>query len=710
MIISADRLVKIGHWHYNIAENHLYWSKEIRQLHGIKRHPSLREGIHFIKKGEHRRRFRRHIKQALERGKPFNVEVKTVSEYGNEYWLRIWGAPQSENGKTISIYGGTQEITERKSRLDRLSRVATETQNAVIITDTDRRILWINRAFEKLTGYTSEEVTGRNPGDFLQGDESDEDVIQYMRKKLNNEEAFSSEIINYTKEGQPYWTKIDVSPIRNEDGEIVEFFSIQEEITQKKEAEQALKDEHDRLLFAQRVGKIGDWEYNPKSGEMRWSPMMYRIFGRPEKPGAPKLDSMSRYFPKDSEKLKSAFRRAVHEQVPFAFDTEINNENGNRKFLYIEGIPKTKINGNSQDQQVRGICQDITARKLARNRMVDREKQLRSTVNNIKGVLIRYQLLPSGEDRIIYVSEGAEKVFGLNRRELLRSPSAFWQLLHPDDIDEAQRTIKKSAEELSIWNHIFRIYTPEDGLKWIHGRGAPERLYDGTTQWDTLILDATDSVQRERMNDALLQEVHHRVKNNLAIIIALIQMELIDVDEDQLNRLPLERTATRIYSLSQVHEMLYGHGDLGSVNSDDYFKKLVNMVKDTIRLESEIDVKVETNGICLNVNELSPLGMLVNELLTNSMKGAVDKRDARSIEIRLEKEEDQYCLVYRDSGPGISKEQYENVETTGMKIIHILLDQLRADRELLDPPGFGLKITFKHIERGAHGVEFLSEL
>jgi two-component sensor histidine kinase len=134
------------------------------------------------------------------------------------------------------------------------------------------------------------------------------------------------------------------------------------------------------------------------------------------------------------------------------------------------------------------------------------------------------------------------------------------------------------------------------------------------------------------------------------------------------------------------------------------------MVKDTVRLESQIDVKVETNGICLNVNELSPLGMLVNELLTNSMKVAVDKRDAGNIEIRLEKEEDQYSLIYRDSGPGISKEQYENIETTGMKIIHILLDQLRADRELLGPPGFGLKITFKHIERGAHGVEFLSEL
>jgi PAS domain S-box-containing protein len=394
----------------------------------------------------------------------------------------------------------------------------------------------------------------------------------------------------------------------------------------------------------------------------------------------------------------------------FSADLRIVTEKGTEKSIYIEGTPKFSSEIDGKDRAYHGIVQDITARKRAETELSEKEKQLRSAINNIEGVLLRYQVLPNGEDRVIYVSDGTEELYGVKRDELLQSTSKVWNLIHPDDLARTQKSVEKSAQSLSMWDQKFRMITPEGELKWLHGRGAPEQLENGAVQWDTLILDVTESIRKEQMNEALVQEVHHRVKNNLAIIIALIQMELIDVDEDQLNSLPLERTATRIYSLSQVHEMLYGQGDLGSVNSDDYFKKLVNMVKDTVRLESQIDVKVETNGICLNVNELSPLGMLVNELLTNSMKVAVDKRDAGNIEIRLEKEEDQYSLIYRDSGPGISKEQYENIETTGMKIIHILLDQLRADRELLGPPGFGLKITFKHIERGAHGVEFLSEL
>ncbi|HTE12301.1 MAG TPA: PAS domain S-box protein [Chitinophagaceae bacterium] len=155
-----------------------------------------------------------------------------------------------EKGKAARMIGATQDITARKlaeARLfeseKKLSLIARQTANAIIITDAAGKIVWVNDAFTHITEYGSEEVIGRKPGSFLQGKESDPLVIAYLRQKIRNRQPFDCEIINYTKSGLTYWVHIQGQALFNDKGYCERFFAIQTDVTEKKLLENKLLQE-----------------------------------------------------------------------------------------------------------------------------------------------------------------------------------------------------------------------------------------------------------------------------------------------------------------------------------------------------------------------------------------------------------------------------------------------------------------------------------
>ena len=122
----------------------------------------------------------------------------------------------------------------------RLALIAQETDNIVIITDQGGRIEWVNPAFTRCSGYTFDEVVGRKPGDILQGPDTDPETVRCISDALRAGQRIRTEIVNYTKDGRPYWLDMQVQPIFNEQGQIQQFIAIESDITQRKLAEQAL--------------------------------------------------------------------------------------------------------------------------------------------------------------------------------------------------------------------------------------------------------------------------------------------------------------------------------------------------------------------------------------------------------------------------------------------------------------------------------------
>ncbi len=141
----------------------------------------------------------------------------------------------------FNLYG--QDITGRKhaeNELKKMALIARETGNSIILSDKTGKIEWVNDAFTQLTGYSFEEVKGLAPGDFLQGEETDQNTVALISEALKNEKAIEVDIINYSKSHKKYWIKVQIQPVFDSKGWLENFISIQKEITKEKEIEQVL--------------------------------------------------------------------------------------------------------------------------------------------------------------------------------------------------------------------------------------------------------------------------------------------------------------------------------------------------------------------------------------------------------------------------------------------------------------------------------------
>lgn len=138
------------------------------------------------------------------------------------------------------MIGATQDITDRRfaqiqllESEKKLALIARQTANAIIITDADDKITWVNSAFTRMTEYRGEEVIGREAGSFLQGKETDPLAVEYLRKQIRDKQPFNCEIINYSKSGRKHWLHVEGQPLLDEQGNPRQYFTIQTDITEK---------------------------------------------------------------------------------------------------------------------------------------------------------------------------------------------------------------------------------------------------------------------------------------------------------------------------------------------------------------------------------------------------------------------------------------------------------------------------------------------
>ncbi|RYZ21385.1 MAG: PAS domain S-box protein [Chitinophagaceae bacterium] len=144
------------------------------------------------------------------------------------------------DGRAIRMIGAMQDITPIKkaeAELRRLSLIATETVNGVVMTDSRGYITWVNKGFCDISGYAHEEAVGHKPSELLQGPETSARTIAYMRACIARQEAFDCEVLNYRRDGQPYWLHLRAQPVFNPKGELEHFFAIQTDVTHRRELE-----------------------------------------------------------------------------------------------------------------------------------------------------------------------------------------------------------------------------------------------------------------------------------------------------------------------------------------------------------------------------------------------------------------------------------------------------------------------------------------
>ncbi|MBL7892989.1 MAG: PAS domain-containing protein [Bacteroidia bacterium] len=159
---------------------------------------------------------------------------------------------RKKNNKLSSKLNDTMGIIEERLSLANkysktLAAVADKTFEAVIITDKNGIIEWVNTGFTNITGYSFLEVKGKKPGEVLQGPETDKATINRIREKLKEKKIFKEEILNYHKEGRKYWLSLSITPVLDADNNIEKFIAIESDITEQK---------NQRLILEQKLKEI----------------------------------------------------------------------------------------------------------------------------------------------------------------------------------------------------------------------------------------------------------------------------------------------------------------------------------------------------------------------------------------------------------------------------------------------------------------------
>ena len=198
--------------------------------------------------------------------------------------------------------------------------------------------------------------------------------------------------------------------------------------------------------------------------------------------------------------------------------------------------------------------------------------------------------------------------------------------------------------------------------------------------------------------EVLLREIHHRVKNNMQVITSLMALQARQVTDEQL-LFQFQSTQHRIQSMAMIHEMLYDTTDFSHVNYEQYINSLIPQLITSMKgLNSNISMHLSAPDIQLNIDTAIPLGLLINELVTNSLKYAFPNGDGGCISLEIKLGPGQYEMNIGDDGVGFAEDfDFKNSKSLGIRLAHNLIEQLEGSITRKNSKGTHYAITFKEI-------------
>lgn len=302
-----------------------------------------------------------------------------------------------------------------------------------------------------------------------------------------------------------------------------------------------------------------------------------------------------------------------------------------------------------------------------------------------------------------YVSPSTQQLLGYHPQELVGH--SLYELIHPDDREKVRQAIKKSSNATEELRVESRLKTAEGKYIWIETTGKPvvdEKGFRGFIYSGRDITEQKKSAEYIKKSleekEALLREIHHRVNNNLQVISSLLSLQSDNVRDPRDHELFVE-SQNRVRSMAMIHEKLYQSDKFNSINFRDYLKTLINrLIYDYSQDLGHIDLELDIENVELNIETSVPCGLIINELVSNSLKHAFPQGRNGKIIVKFHKIKDKYVLMVGDNGIGpLEKSVLESSKKLGFNLVKSLIKQLDASLEILESEGTLYRITFAEL-------------
>ena len=378
--------------------------------------------------------------------------------------------------------------------ISRLLSIASTTTNGVVITGADGGTEWVNDAFTRYAGYSLEEMTGRKPGHVLQGADTDPDTVKRIRESLAVGDGFRETLLNYAKDGTPYWIDITCSPLRDDNGSTNGFIAIQTDLTELKRVESQLRHERQRLSDILWGTRAGTWEWNVVTGERRFNERWAEIIGyRLAELEPTSIDTwLNATHPDDLARSNEALDRYFRGETP-AYECEVRMRHRDGHWVWV--LDRGRLVSRTDAGEplwMYGTHLDITGRREAQDQADEIRARLQKLMAKVPGFVYQYQQWPDGTYCFPYASDGVRSTYGLEPETVQSSPSSLFERIHEEDYPRILEGIEASFSRLSTWHDAYRIVLPSGRITWLEGQAEPEAMPDGSVLWHGYMRDVTE--------------------------------------------------------------------------------------------------------------------------------------------------------------------------------------------------------------------------
>ena len=394
-------------------------------------------------------------------------------------------------------------------------------------------------------------------------------------------------------------------------------------------------------------------------------------------------------FKNNMSKLVPAIQRALNERVEL-IERRRAEEELKTAYSQMEIRIDERTHELSETNQM--LLGEIAERKLVEDALLESENKNNSLLQAIPDLMF------------ILTGDGTFIDYKANNSDLLAIPSAeiigknISEIgLEDHDLKEALQKIKNALETDALESFEYHL-NDESDLKYYEARFKKLNDYEVLC----IVRDITEKRQaQDKINkslkekDVLLKEIHHRVKNNLQIVSSLLSLQSRYIKEPGSVEI-FKESQSRIKSMALIHEKLYQTGDLTRIDLAEYVNELVSDLFRSYSVNTYlVKYKIKSNSILLDINTAIPCGLIINELVTNSIKHAFPDNASGEISIEIKCDADDFILKVKDNGIGFPKElDLNDIKTLGLQLVTNLTNQLEGEIKLSREDGTCFQIKF----------------
>ncbi len=573
------------------------------------------------------------------------------------------------NRDVTDLKRAEREAARQRARTDRLAMVAAKTTNGVVVTDADGLTEWVNEGFTRITGYTLDDLRGRKPGSVLQGPGTDPETVRELRGYMRSREPFSAEILNYHRNGDPYWIRIEVTPLVEPDGTLTGFMAIETDVTERRQAEDTLRASEARFRMVTETAGVGLFVSDVDGGKTSFTLPAKAVLGYQAAEPLTFAQFSALTHPDDRDAVADAIAQLKDPAGPGRIDLDhrvVRPGTGEVRWVSVRGEAVFEGEGAAR-RAVRlvGVVMDATLRKRAEAAARAGEAQYRALVESVRDAVVETDTA----GRITFVNPAWARISGVSIAESLGRPVRSF--VHPDHLaDRDVQFARLHAGDAEFVRFESQMVRPDGETRYIEvqaqvrrdAAGAPEGVVKSVT-------DITDSTrfhaEREarqrademlRLKGAFLSNMSHELRTPLTGILGFADVLADEVDGEHRDLVEAilrggQRLRDTLNSVLDLAQLEAGSFSLRAepVDARAAAREALALLH-PLAAEAGLGLALAPGSAVWALADESALHRVLHNLVGNAVKFT----DAGGVTVAVDRAGDAVRLRVADTGIGIS--------------------------------------------------------